>query len=333
MKTTKPISTISFNTENFLHDKLTELTRAGIVSFWAYVTHQPEPDEGDEGGKKMHYHVYIEPSKSIQTDDIREQFRELDPCKPDKPLGCLKFVRSKFDDWYMYGLHDAKYLASKGQSRTLHYTSSDFISSDDGDFLYMVRSIDMLSLSPYDAMVDAISQGLTFDQFFARGTVSPMQIRNMQLAWSLLIQNKTNRNNRVRHVNNFDDIDTVTDDAGTQLYDSNAVYLRPCDKSDADYKITPDGVFCLDTGVQLSCPIYCHVGVLIRGGDTIDWSNKPPQLRRIYVRKINPVTTDYKHFRLYNADYATQSYRVINNNSDNRLTDYTADDTDLPFGF
>lgn len=328
MKTTKPISTISFNTENFLHDKLTELTRAGIVSFWAYVTHQPEPDEGDEGGKKMHYHVYIEPSKSIQTDDIREQFRELDPCKPDKPLGCLKFVRSKFDDWYMYGLHDAKYLASKGQSRTLHYTSSDFISSDDGDFLYMVRSIDMLSLSPYDAMVDAISQGLTFDQFFARGTVSPMQIRNMQLAWSLITQNKTNRNNRTGHADNCCDVN-----AGTHLFDDSALYLRACDKSDADYKITPDGVFCLDTGVQLSCPIYCHVGVLIRGGDTIDWSDKPPQLRRIYVRKVNPVTTDYKHFRLYSANYATQSDRVINNNSDNRLTDYTADDTGLPFGF
>lgn len=275
MKTTKPISTISFNTENFLHDKLTELTRAGIVSFWAYVTHQPEPGEGDKGGKKIHHHVYIEPSKSIQTDDIREQLREFDPGEPDKPLGCLNFVQSKFDDWYMYGLHDAKYLASKGQSRTLHYTSDDFISSHDGDFLYMVRSIDMLSLSPYDAVVDA----------------------------------------------------------GTRLYDSNAVYLRACDKTYANYKITPDGVFCLDTGVRLSCPIYCHDGMLIRGGDTIDWSGTPSQLCRKYVRKVNPATADYRRYRLYNADYATQSDRVINNNSDNSLIDYTADDTGLPFGF
>lgn len=203
MRTTKPISTISFNTTAYLTLKLEEFRRAGRISFWALILHKPEDDEG---GKKPHHHVYVEPSKMLQTDDLKADLRELDPQRPDKPLGCLTFTFSKFGDWYMYALHDPRYLASKGQERKFHYQHDDIASSDEDDLLCKARMIDMLSLSPYADMQDAIRHGLSWDQYFARGRVPIPQIRQFQEAWSSLTRHvnggsKTERNGREGHLN------------------------------------------------------------------------------------------------------------------------------------
>lgn len=198
MRTTKPISTISFNTPDYLRLKLEELRRAGIVSFWAFIVHKPEDDEA---GTKQHSHVYIEPSKMLQTDDLREQLKEFDPSRPDKPKGCLTFGSSRFDPWYMYALHDARYLASKGQSRRFHYEHDQVISSDPDDLLCKARSIDMLALSPYADMLDAQAHGLTFAEYFKRGTVPLPQVKLFETAWHLLMDEATFRGEREGHAN------------------------------------------------------------------------------------------------------------------------------------
>lgn len=197
MRTTKPISTISFNTAPFLKLKLNELLKAGRISFWAFITHKPEDDEG---GKKEHHHVYIEPAKMLQSDDIRAQLTEIDLDNLDKPRKCITFRASKFDPWYMYGLHDKRYLASISQSRRFHYSHEDFITSDSDDFLFKARSIDMLSLSPYADMMEAQSLGITWDEYFSRGVVPIAQISNYQKAWMCLQEASTNRNGRPGHI-------------------------------------------------------------------------------------------------------------------------------------
>lgn len=196
MKTSKPISTISFNTVSFLTLKLKELKEGGIISFWCFVQHMPEDDEG---GKKEHCHVYIEPSKMVQTDDLKKELLELDPSKPDKPLGCLSFSSSKFGPWYLYGLHEKRYLASKGQSRRFHYSFDDFVSSDEDDFLCKTRQIDMLELSPYADMEEAQREGLTFAEYFARGTIPLPQLLLFERAWNFLLATKTERGDYVPH--------------------------------------------------------------------------------------------------------------------------------------
>lgn len=196
MRTTKPISTISFNSPEFLALKLQELQDAQRISFWAFIVHKPEDDEA---GKKYHQHVYVEPSKMIQTDDLRDALKEFDPTHPDKPLGCLKWHSSKFDDWYLYVLHDARYLASKGQSRRFHYVHDDIVSGDYDDLLCMSRNIDLLSLSPYAAMQEAIAHGLTFQEFFRRGTIPILQVKQWENAWYMLMDGTTNRNGREGH--------------------------------------------------------------------------------------------------------------------------------------
>lgn len=200
MRTTKPISTISFNTKEYLVQKLRELTKAKRLSFWAVIEHKPEDDEG---GKKTHYHVYAEPSKMLQTDDLREELREFDPEKPDKPKGCLSWNGSKFDAWYLYALHDKRYLASKGQSRRYHYAHDDFITSDDDDLLCKSRSIDMLSLSPYADILDAQAHGVSWNEYFRRGTVPLPQIALYERAWFALLQEGTDRNGKEGHANDL----------------------------------------------------------------------------------------------------------------------------------
>lgn len=196
MRTTKPISTISFNTPDFLKLKLNELVKAGKLSFWAFIVHKPEDDEG---GKKQHCHVYVEPSKMLQSDDLKAELKEYDPEHPDKPRGCISFNSSKFDPWYLYALHDKRYLASKGQSRRYHYEHDDIVTSDDDDLTFKARSIDMVSLSPYADMEDAQRQGLTWAEYFARGTVPLPQVALFEKAWNLLFQSYTCRADRDGH--------------------------------------------------------------------------------------------------------------------------------------
>lgn len=196
MRTTKPVSTISFNSPEFLEIKLNELLKAGRISFWSFITHKPEDDEG---GNKVHSHLYIEPAKMLQTDDLRAELKEFDPCKPDKPKGCISFNSSKFDHWYLYGLHDKRYLASKGLSRRFHYTHDEMHASDADDLLFKARSIDLVSLSPYADMEDAQRNGLTWAEYFSRGTVPLPQVALFERAWNMLLQVKTERNGRANH--------------------------------------------------------------------------------------------------------------------------------------
>lgn len=196
MRTTKPVSTISFNTPDFLQLKLNELLKCGFISFWAFIVHKPEDDEG---GKKQHSHVYIEPSKMLQTDFLKSELLEYDPLCPDKPKACISFNSSKFDPWYLYALHDKRYLASKNQSRRFHYLHDDIVSSDYDDLIFKARSIDMVSLSPYADMEDAQNQGFTWAEYFSRGTVPLPQVALFERAWNLLIQVKTDRAGRSGH--------------------------------------------------------------------------------------------------------------------------------------
>lgn len=202
MRTTKPISTISFNTTEFLFLKLCELLKAGRISFWAYVLHEPEDDEG---GKKRHHHVYVEPSRMLQTDDLKAELKEFDPSMPDKPLGCLTWNSSKFADWVMYAKHDRSYLAYKGQSRKFEYRWDDFVSSDLDDFTFKVRTIDLTHLTPIQAIREAQVAGFTFAEFFSMGHVPLPQVKFFEQAWNLLASGATYRNDKPNHSMDLED--------------------------------------------------------------------------------------------------------------------------------
>lgn len=196
MKTGKPISTISFNTPQFLKLLLDDLVSEKIITFYFFVPHKAE---ADEGGRKDHIHLWVLPSKMLQTDDLRAHFKEFDPEKPDKPRGCLPFESSVFDHAYLYFTHDKRYLASKGQSRQYHYTFDDCVTNDIDYLHYLYKKIDTFALSPYADILEAQSNGLTFAEFFRRGTIPLQQLVSFQKAWDLILCAELERNGKKNH--------------------------------------------------------------------------------------------------------------------------------------
>lgn len=196
MRTTKPIATISFNTPEYLRLKLNELKKAKIISLWHFIEHLPEDDEA---GNKKHIHLYIEPSKLLQTEDLGEHFIEFDATMPDKPKKCLLFRSSKFADWYLYGLHDTAYLASKGQTRRYKYEHGDFITSDTDELYRASKMIDKRMLTPWIDLAEAVEDGLTFSEYFQNSGQPIQQINAFYKAFELLCQNNTYRANRRTH--------------------------------------------------------------------------------------------------------------------------------------
>lgn len=130
MATQKPISTISYNTESFLCEKLQSLYDAHIIQAWQYIKHK------GEDGDKDHIHLRIEPNKRIDAMDLSEMFKEFEKGK-DKPLGVRTWRPSKEEDWYLYAVHDIDYLKIKygggNEGEKLPYDWKDVNTSPDYD--------------------------------------------------------------------------------------------------------------------------------------------------------------------------------------------------------
>lgn len=130
MATQKPISTISYNSESFLIEKLQILYDAHIIQAWQYIVHK------GEDGDKDHIHLRIEPNKRIDAMDLTEKFKEFEKGK-DKPLGVRPWRNSKEEDWYLYSVHDSDYLSLKYgggyRGEKLPYDWKDIKTSPDYD--------------------------------------------------------------------------------------------------------------------------------------------------------------------------------------------------------
>ena len=171
MRTSKPFSLISYNTKEFLIEKLNELVEGGLVQFWAFIHHQPEEDE-----KKAHKHLYIIPQKLIDTQRIEKALQEIDINDiTAKPLGAIFPQSSKFADWYLYGLHDKKYLASKGQKRAYAYNDSAFVVSCQDTFQELKNLIDYTEINRLSLIVEKAENGESLANII-KSTNIPLQL-------------------------------------------------------------------------------------------------------------------------------------------------------------
>lgn len=194
MRTSKPFSTISYNSESFLKSKLDELVNGGVLDFWAFIEHAPEDDE-----LKFHKHVYFIPSSIIQTDYIKKHLAEYDPKNPDKPLGVTIFSSSKFDDWYLYGCHDKAYLAAKGQTRKHHYIKEQFLTSDVDHFGELIRCVDRSKYVGMERIIDAVANKVPFQDLVRLGQVPIQLINQYKYAYECIAGCELNRNGRETH--------------------------------------------------------------------------------------------------------------------------------------
>lgn len=107
MATQKPISTISYNSESFLREKLDSWVQQHIIQTYMYICHK------GEDGDKDHIHLRIEPNKKLDPMSLTELLSEYDPSHPDKPLTVRPWRPSKEEDWILYAVHDNEYLSLK----------------------------------------------------------------------------------------------------------------------------------------------------------------------------------------------------------------------------
>ena len=193
MKTTKPLSTISYNTAAFLLGVLDDLITERVIQFYALIHHEPEEDEN-----KPHWHVYMEPCESVDMVALRDRFKELDLKNPKQALGCMIFKKSNFYDWYWYGLHNPAYLASKGQTRKYHYDPSRVLSSDPDQLLaYVVDNpLKQSKIEMAQAMLYAGADVLDIAKTIG---VAPHQLAYFMQSIKLLGQLTTSRGDRSNH--------------------------------------------------------------------------------------------------------------------------------------
>lgn len=200
MITRSNISTISYNTDDFLILKLNDMIKNHCIEFWAFINHIPEEDE-----KKSHKHLFIIPSGTVDTFALSDILEEIDFTNPAMPLlGTIFWKHSKFVDWYLYALHDIDYLASKGESRKYHYDKSEFIVSESDYFNELIHSCDFSQYTKHKKLREAVQSDVSFRDLFANGFIPVQQIGQYSLAYNLLkygdmYYDKTDRNGRSGH--------------------------------------------------------------------------------------------------------------------------------------
>lgn len=190
MATSKPISSIGYNTEDFLKNKLQSFVEAGVASFWAYIRHNGEEKTTDEALGKDHWHILVIPNKCIDLMTTKREFDEYFPADPKNPLRCLPFRTSKTEEWVLYALHDPDYLALKGLTKTYVYDVCDFKSSDpDMMHVLWVEAKQWLQSNPVTKMRRAARNGVSFGDLVRSGSIGIQQIRNAELYYQYVSDN------------------------------------------------------------------------------------------------------------------------------------------------
>lgn len=167
MNTSKPFASISYNTKEFLIEKLNDLVNRRYISFYTFVYHYAEEDE-----KKPHIHLYIMPNGMVDTNQIHDELLEIDVNNLDlPPLAIMPCVSSKFADWYLYSSHNVDYLISKGLERQYHYNFDDFVSSNEDYMLELVHTIDYTKYTKSKEFVEGIKDGKRLIDFIQNGSI------------------------------------------------------------------------------------------------------------------------------------------------------------------
>lgn len=189
MKTSKPFSTVSYNTDDFLKSKLNELLNNRKIEYWCYVCHAGELDDNGER-EKEHKHVLIIPNGRIDTMELSQTMLEPDPANMKKPLKCMDFRSSKEDEWFLYNSHDPDYLRTKMLEREFVYDRQDFISSDDDETdIKWRRAFHESDYMKNQRLLKMLSDK-SASQLVANGFVQPQQAFQMQCYYRMFKQGK-----------------------------------------------------------------------------------------------------------------------------------------------
>lgn len=156
MATSKPQSTISYNTEAFLKEHLDDWVTCHLIQSFQYICHV------GEDGDKDHIHVRIEPNKSLDVMNLSDALKEYVQGE-DKPRGVRPWRPSKEEDWFMYVVHDPEYMRLKygegEKGEKLPYEWTSIVTPEDYDLqVAFLRAKSALSRSAPN-MAKRITEG------------------------------------------------------------------------------------------------------------------------------------------------------------------------------
>lgn len=196
-QTTKLISSISYNTPEFLKGKLYDLVRQGVLEYAYWIFHKPESDE-----KKSHAHFVVKPNRRLDTSALRNLF--IEPVAYEElPRGVHPFrPTSRMSDWILYNAHDVNYLIRKGETRKIHYEQKDFLSTDRDMFDEDWRDCHRANDSKIPILKDLADKGVPWVQVVSMGFLPVNQLFQYKDIFFTFAQNKideTNRNGREGH--------------------------------------------------------------------------------------------------------------------------------------
>lgn len=199
MRTSKPISTISYNTDSFLRGKIEEWKKQGLIEFGMWIRHDPEADD-----LKSHCHVYLKPAKLIQTTDLETLSCEIDPTwkpkdsyeseKEQQKHEAKQFfkmmpfrITSDEGEWLLYAIHDPSYLFEKGLEREFVYSFDD-IDTTCHDALNEIisRMNDKRKGRLEYRIIDCINRGMTWHQIVSSGIIPIRQIGGAKIMYTAM---------------------------------------------------------------------------------------------------------------------------------------------------
>lgn len=212
MNTISTISSISWNTVPFFESTIARLHSSGVIDWCHWIYHQPEEDE-----KKGHIHFVLQPSRRIDTSSLEKEFVEpvCTPAEARKlvkeylargeslpndvvlPRGVNPFRKTgSMKDWFLYAMHDVKYLLGKGQSRQHHYSRADIQSTHDSFVDELLQEcVDPLG-QILTRVVEMRDKGYTLGSILATGLVPA----NLAMMAKIVYEDaETNRNGRSGH--------------------------------------------------------------------------------------------------------------------------------------
>ena len=165
MATRQPISTISYNSVEFLKMRLDEWYDRHIIQAYMFIEHI------GEDGDKNHIHLRIEPNKTLDPMDLTEQLKEFVP-DHKKPLGCRPWRPSKEEDWFLYVLHDPQYLKIKyaeGKDGKIPYKEEDLRVSEGYDVKIAVLRARQALASHTACMIKELQEGKKATELIEEG--------------------------------------------------------------------------------------------------------------------------------------------------------------------
>ena len=179
MRTSKSISSIAYHRPEEFKKRVDSLRLSGVIGPCLWISHKA----GDKHGKP-HIHLLLLGTKVYQTDGLSSIF-SFDIIDGEKASVTDHWRPTKsISDWILYGIHEATYLARKGQFGKEAYSWDDInCTPGDEDLLEELKDearevLEAGENKIYRILKHAVKQGWTWQQTIVSGLLPIATLRN-----------------------------------------------------------------------------------------------------------------------------------------------------------